>query len=327
MSDFDYVVIGGGIIGTAIAWQLLEADPKLRVALVEKKDIGAGSTSRSAAAFRHQFSSKANIILSQRSYEVYRNFQQRFGLDDKVFREYGYLFLYTQAELFEQARARAELQRQAGVPVEVLSPAEIEAHPRLAGFFNLEALPGATWCERDGFLDARVSDIAREAGLSHGSYYHYFDSKEQLFREVAELQEARLTAPPADADRTRPDAPVERIRDANRRYFERYRDAARLMGVVEQVSRYDAQVNAARMATQRHFAERSERAIRGWQADGLVDPGLDPVVAADALGAMTARFAELWLVQGYREYDFDAAVDQVTRLWANALDLSGRGGR
>lgn len=180
--------------------------------------------------------------------------------------------------------------------------------------------------ERDGFLAARVSDIAREAGLSHGSYYHYFDSKEQLFREIAAIQEQRLTAPPdrPDGVATRPvasAAPVERIRDANRRYFERYRDAAAIMGVIEQVSRYDDQVNAARMATQRHFAERSERAIRGWQAAGLVDAGLDPVVAADALGAMTARFAELWLVQGYRDYDFDAAVDQITRLWVNALGL------
>ena len=44
-------------------------------------------------------------------------------------------------------------------------------------------------------------------------------------------------------------------------------------------------------------------------------------MAADALGAMVARFAELWLVQGYREYDFDKAVDQLTILWANALGL------
>lgn len=187
--------------------------------------------------------------------------------------------------------------------------------------------------ERDGFLAARVSDIAAEAGLSHGSYYHYFDSKEQLFREVAEIQEQRLTAPPDRGEgEARPHdgdvaSPVERIRAANRRYFERYRDAAALMGVIEQVSRYDDRVNAARMATQRHFAERSERAVRDWQAAGLVDADLDPVVAADALGAMTARFAELWLVQGYRDYDFDAAVDQVTRLWANALGLSAPDGR
>ena len=49
---------------------------------------------------------------------------------------------------------------------------------------------------------------------------------------------------------------------------------------------------------------------------------------AAALGAMTYRFAELWLVQGYREYDFDHAAEQLTRLWANALGLDpDRGAR
>ena len=39
----------------------------------------------------------------------------------------------------------------------------------------------------------------RTAGLSQGSFYHYFESKEQIFREVAAAQEQRLTAPDADA--------------------------------------------------------------------------------------------------------------------------------
>jgi AcrR family transcriptional regulator len=180
--------------------------------------------------------------------------------------------------------------------------------------------------ERDGFLDARIVDIAETAGLAAGSFYHYFDSKEQIFREVAQAQEERLTAPSDDGDDTRAkasDAPSswERIRRANRRYLERYRDEAALMGVIEQVSRYDAEVNAARMATMKHFVERAERAIRRMQRDKLVDRKVNPTFAADALGAMVARFAEIWLVQGYRDYDFDEAVEQLTLLWGNALGL------
>jgi AcrR family transcriptional regulator len=176
--------------------------------------------------------------------------------------------------------------------------------------------------EEHGFLDARISDIAERAQLSHGSFYHYFDSKEQIFREVADEQEERLTATPADAELDRTDdTPRERIRRANRRYLERYRDEARIMGVIEQVSRYDDHVNAARMARQHHFAARSERSIQRLQREGVVDPQVDPAIAADALGAMVARFAELWLVQGYRDYDFEQAVEQLTRLWANALQL------
>ena len=177
--------------------------------------------------------------------------------------------------------------------------------------------------ERDGFLDARIADIAETAQLAPGSFYHYFDSKEQIFREVAEAQEERLTAAPdaADGDHSAGVSAWERIRRANRRYLERYRDEAALMGVIEQVSRYDAHVNAARMSTMKHFVERAEPAIRRLQQEGLADPRLNPAIAADVLGAMIGRFAELWLVQGYREYDFDEAVEQVTVLWGNALGL------
>jgi hypothetical protein len=53
----------------------------------------------------------------------------------------------------------------------------------------------------------------------------------------------------------------------------------------------------------------------------MADPELDPVLVAGALGAMTDRFAEMWLVQGFLSCGFEQAVDQLTRLYANALRL------
>jgi AcrR family transcriptional regulator len=177
--------------------------------------------------------------------------------------------------------------------------------------------------QRDGFLDARIADIAETAKLAPGSFYHYFDSKEQIFREVAQAQEERLTAPPDEQPVAGDEelSPWDRIRRANRLYLQRYRDEAALMGVIEQVSRYDEYVDAARMGTQKHFVDRAERAIGRLQREGVADRRIDPMTAADALGAMVARFAELWLVQGYREYDFDDVVEQLTVLWGNALGL------
>ena len=177
--------------------------------------------------------------------------------------------------------------------------------------------------EDTGFLEARISDIAEKAGLSHGSFYHYFDSKEQIFREVAEVQEALLTAPPeeADAAEAESDNELDRIRRANRRYLKRYGDNAKIMGVIEEVSRYDDHVNEARMRRQKHFADRAERAIRRLQKDGAADPDVDPEIAALALGSMVARVAELWLVEHWGDYDLDTVADQVTRLWANAINL------
>jgi AcrR family transcriptional regulator len=176
--------------------------------------------------------------------------------------------------------------------------------------------------ERDGMFDARISDIAKRAKLSYGAFYHYFDTKEEIFREVAAAQEQRLSAPPDEADQARSGGSTEdNIRDANRRYLERYRAETRLMRVIEQASRYDAHVNAERMASQKSFAQRSERSIKRLQGEGRADPRVNPALAADALGAMIGRFAEMWLTQGYREYDFDEVVDQLSLLWANALRL------
>jgi AcrR family transcriptional regulator len=190
--------------------------------------------------------------------------------------------------------------------------------------------------EEAGFLEARITDISERAGVSHGSFYHYFDSKEQIFREIAEAQEAHLTSPSTGASSDGDDASDgggardgdrdqvsewERIRRANRRYLERYRDNGKIMGVIEEVSRYDAYVSEARMRRQKHFADRAEKAIRRLQAEGAADPEIDPQIAAVALGSMVGRFAEIWLVEDWATFDFDTAVDQVTRLWANAIGL------
>lgn len=176
--------------------------------------------------------------------------------------------------------------------------------------------------EETSFLEARISDIAVEAGLSHGSFYHYFDSKEQIFREVAEEQEALLTAPADDHDADDL-SEFDRLRRANLRYLERYRASSKIMGVIEEVSRYDDQVNQARMARQKHFADRAEHSIRRLQEAGEADTAVDAEIAALALGSMVARFAELWLVEGWGKFDMETVADQMTLLWAKAVGLNG----
>jgi AcrR family transcriptional regulator len=69
--------------------------------------------------------------------------------------------------------------------------------------------------ERDGFLQARVADIAAEAGVSHGSFYHYFDSKESIFRVIAEAVEVRLISVDDSAhDQEKTNDPIEKVRAA-----------------------------------------------------------------------------------------------------------------
>lgn len=177
--------------------------------------------------------------------------------------------------------------------------------------------------EDDGFLEARVSDIAERAGLSHGSFYHYFESKEQIFREVAAEVDERLSEPlnrvvlaPSSGV-----TPAERLRAALRQHFENYQGEARIMGVIEQVSRYDDQVNALRAKRHRGYRDQIAASIRQLQRRGMADRALDPDIAAAALGAMTLRFAEMWLVEHFVECSLDEAVDQLASLFVNALKL------
>jgi AcrR family transcriptional regulator len=179
--------------------------------------------------------------------------------------------------------------------------------------------------EEDGFLEARISDIAERANLSHGSFYHYFESKEEVFREVAEAQQEALSGH-AVVDSGLIDASPgtsvwDRLRASNRRYLEDYRDEARIMGVIEQVSRYDPEVQAVRTARQEHYLGKAEESIRRLQRVGRADPDLDPRIAAQALTAMVGRFAELWLVQGGLDCSFDDGIDALTTLCVNALRL------
>jgi AcrR family transcriptional regulator len=175
--------------------------------------------------------------------------------------------------------------------------------------------------ERDGFLQARITDIATEADVSHGSFYHYFDSKEQLFREIAEEVEVRIVSmddmPQVEDGKN---DPIARIRAANRSYLMAYRREARIMRVIEEVSRYDDQVRKVRTQRDDEFGARLAAVIARLQADGLADQRIDKRYAATALGGMVARFAEALFIEGIK-YDFETAVEQLTVLWANALGL------
>jgi AcrR family transcriptional regulator len=181
--------------------------------------------------------------------------------------------------------------------------------------------------ERDGFAAARITDIADEAAVSHGTFYTYFDSKEQIFREVLEsVREIMLTGAERTADASVDGVtqgrlgPRESIAKANRTYLEAYRDNCQLMIIWEQAATLNAEFRALLSDSRHSFTGRSERFIRRLQETGAAQADIDAHYAAHALTAMMSRFAYVWFLGG-EEFEFDTAVDQLTRLWCNALGL------
>jgi AcrR family transcriptional regulator len=172
---------------------------------------------------------------------------------------------------------------------------------------------------RDGFADARITDIADAAGAAHGSFYRYFDSKEEIF--VALLRDLIDELRPVwseSADELTD--PYERLLRANRVYLETYRANQPIMIVWEQVATLNEHVEQLRRESNDKFAERIERAIVRWQSDGTADPAIEPKTAASALTGMLSNFAYRWSVRE-PDFDLDTAAEQLSLLWANALGL------
>jgi FAD-dependent oxidoreductase domain-containing protein 1 len=136
---------------------------------VDRHHVGAGSTSRSLAAFRHQWSVPAHIAFSKYSSADY---ERLIGLGYPLeFRRNGYLFLYTDAFRWQRAVERARRQQGMGVEVETLTTLDPLRIPA-AGAIEDASLVGATWGPRDGFLDPLAVaqaylDEARRAGLEY----------------------------------------------------------------------------------------------------------------------------------------------------------------
>jgi AcrR family transcriptional regulator len=172
--------------------------------------------------------------------------------------------------------------------------------------------------EEHGFHDARVTDISKAAEVAHGTFYTYFDSKEDVFRHVLkamqhEMHAVRSPAPPGMS-------PADRIAHANRGFFEAYRRNVRMMAVLEQVASFDDDLHDLRREMRALANLRSSRAIARWQAEGLVDPELDARYMASALGSMVDRSFYVWLVLG-EPFDEETALHTLNVMCIRALGL------
>lgn len=146
MSRYDVLVIGAGIIGAACAYRL--AEQGLKVGVLEQAAAPAmGSTGKSAAGVRVQFTEITNILLSWYSIQEYRQ------MSEAAYRPIGYLFLVPDSH-WKQHLEGVELQRSLGVPVEVR---DLEAAQEWFDFLpvapGLESILGATFGSADGIVD------------------------------------------------------------------------------------------------------------------------------------------------------------------------------
>jgi FAD-dependent oxidoreductase domain-containing protein 1 len=154
----DIAIVGGGIMGSALAYWLTRLEPSVSVVVIERDPTYAtASSALSAASIRQQFTTPVNIRIAQASIEFLRAAGELLEVDgtrpDIGLTEAGYLFLAGEAGVESLRRAHA-IQTQHGAAVALLTPAQLaERFPWLetadlaAGTFGLQ---GEGWF--DGYL-------------------------------------------------------------------------------------------------------------------------------------------------------------------------------
>src|SRR5260370_26216149 len=74
----DILIVGGGVMGTSIAWHLARRRAG-RVMLLEKSFLGAGSSGKSGAIIRQHYSNRLTTLMAQKSLRVFEHFEYLVG--------------------------------------------------------------------------------------------------------------------------------------------------------------------------------------------------------------------------------------------------------
>ncbi|HTP30587.1 MAG TPA: FAD-dependent oxidoreductase [Candidatus Acidoferrales bacterium] len=150
MQSPDVIIIGGGIVGSSIAYHLTESGCTNVLILERESHQGKGSTGKSMGGVRAQFSTSESIRMSLYSIPFFSSFEEVIG-HPSGYRAQGYLFVATNQRHLDYLCQNYTRQVAAGLKtVQLLKPADV-AH--FAPEIRCDDVLGGAFCSTDGFVD------------------------------------------------------------------------------------------------------------------------------------------------------------------------------
>jgi sarcosine oxidase subunit beta len=163
----DVVIIGGGIVGSSVAYHLAEAGCANVLMIERETHQGLGSTGKSAGGVRAQFATPINIKMSLYSIDVFSRFEEITG-HTSGYKAHGYLFVATDQRHLDHLEANRRQQEACGLTnVEIITREDII---RMVPQLRADDVLGGSFCPTDGFVDPNSVMMgfcakARERGL------------------------------------------------------------------------------------------------------------------------------------------------------------------
>ncbi len=181
----DAVVIGGGVIGTSIAYHLAKKGFG-RIALLERSYLASGSTGRCGAGVRQQWGTRLNCLLSIDSVRAFERMDDELNYSRSIeFKQGGYLLLaYTRREA-DQFKKNVLLQQELGIPVSLLTPLEGR---EIVPILSTDGVLLATFCPTDGHANPfHVTYAYASAGKRLGVDLHTFTEAHEILTESGKI--------------------------------------------------------------------------------------------------------------------------------------------
>ena len=157
------IVIGAGVVGTSVAWHLAALGAS-RVLVLDRLQVGAGTTAQSSGILRTHYSVPENVELARRSWQVFERFAETLQDDEASagLVTCGYLIAAPEGDKLAPLRASLAAQQAMGIPLQILGAAEAAERLPICRFADA-ALIGFE--PEAGFADAYLvaSSFARAA--------------------------------------------------------------------------------------------------------------------------------------------------------------------
>jgi len=142
----DIVIIGGGVMGCAIAYNLAKAG--LKPVVIEKSDIGGEASGSNGGGVRQSARNLKEMPLAMESIQIYGQLHEELGMDVEYVRE-GNLRLCTTEDELETMRQAVENQKKVGLKLEMLDRKQVlDINPHVG-----EKIIGASFCPTDGHVN------------------------------------------------------------------------------------------------------------------------------------------------------------------------------